>query len=49
MNELVNKINSDHIILTKTNSNSTSSEQENNSNKDNGKLAKMRKVIEEYI
>lgn len=40
MNELVNKITSDHIILTKTNN-----DQENKDNK----LIKMKKVIEEYI
>lgn len=40
MNELVNKISSDHIILTKT-----TQDQENKDNK----LMKMKKVIEEYI
>ncbi len=40
MNELVNKICTDHIILTKA-----SSEEEVKENK----LTKMRKVIEEYI
>lgn len=40
MAQLSNKISSDHIILTKTNS-----DQENKDNK----LIKMKKVIEEYI